>query len=49
MKPLILILISFLSSCALHHEVSSHGKTSIIINDTTFIDHNGSVFLKTFK
>lgn len=39
---------SFTSCTALHQSVSS-GRSTIIINDTTVIEHNGSLFFKPFK
>lgn len=49
MRNIILFLILFICSCSVHHEVTSHGKSTIITNDTTYIDHGGFIGFKPLK
>lgn len=37
--------INALTSCSASHSVLGYGKTTVVINDTTFVYHDG--FLKT--
>lgn len=37
--------VSALTSCSASHSVQGYGRTTVVINDTTFVYHDG--FLKT--
>lgn len=41
--------VSAMCSCSASRTVESNGRAVIVTNDTTIVNHNGSIYFKTIK